>query len=84
MGNEWTLPIFELCILRVKAFNKGTRRFENLDNIDELNTFVWDWYNKGFTKFVVKSFDQDGFRKRRFISYGEDLYYEQNRLVKII
>ena len=56
----------------VKAFNKGKRRFENLDNIDELNTFVWEWYNKGFTKFVIKSYDESGFRRRRFISYGDD------------
>ncbi len=56
----------------VKAFNKGTRRFENLDSIDELNEFVWDWYSKGFTKFVIKSYDENGFRQRRFVSYGEN------------
>ena len=50
----------------VKAFNGGKRRFENLDNINELNEFVADWSAKGFTKFVIKSFDQNGFRKKRF------------------
>ena len=49
----------------IKAFNKGIRRFENLDNIEELNQFVWDYFQKGYTKFIVRSFDHNGFRKRR-------------------
>lgn len=52
----------------VKAFSKGVRRFENLDNIDELNIFVDKYaHEKGFDKFIVKSFDSTGFRKRRFL-----------------
>ncbi len=50
----------------VKAFNKQVRRFENLDNMNELNEFVADFSGRGYNKFIIKSFDQNGFRKRRF------------------
>jgi len=50
----------------VKAFAGTTRRFENLDSIDELNEFVAERVEMGFNKFVIKSFDSDGFRKKRF------------------
>ncbi len=52
----------------IKAFKGTTRRFENLDNINELNDFVANFGDKGFTKFVIKSFDQNGFRKKVFYS----------------
>ena len=55
----------------VKAFSNGVRRFENLDNIDELNTFIFEREQLGFTKFIIKSFDQNGFRKRRFVRINE-------------
>jgi UDP-N-acetylmuramate-alanine ligase len=51
----------------IKAFNGTNRRFENLDNIQELNEFVENFGHNGvFNKFVIKSFDQDGFRKKVF------------------
>ena len=56
----------------VKAFNKQVRRFENLDNVEELNIFVSAWFDKGFNKFVIKSFDSNGFRKRRFLIKNKD------------
>ena len=57
----------------VKAFKNEARRFENLDNIDELNEFV-DKYNElGYTKFIIKSFDSDGFRKKRFYIRTEEV-----------
>jgi uncharacterized protein YutD len=51
----------------VKAFNGIKRRFENLDNINELNEFVAEYTEKGFSKFIVKSFDSNGYRKTRFL-----------------
>ena len=50
----------------VKAFKSTNRRFENLDSIEELNQFVANRIELGFTKFVIKSYDENGFRKRRF------------------
>ena len=50
----------------VKAFRNGLRRFENLDNINELNQFVYDRIELGFNKFIIKSFDCNGYRKTRF------------------
>jgi len=50
----------------IKAFKGTKRRFENLDNIEELNEFVANFSDKGFSKFVIKSFDQNGFRFRSF------------------
>lgn len=55
----------------IKAFNGTKRRFENLDNIDELNEFIAAYTEKGFTKFIIRSFDSDGFRKRRFLINGK-------------
>ncbi len=52
----------------VHAYNGTTRRFENLDNLCELNTFANEFGQKGFTKFVVKSFDADGYRSTLFFS----------------
>ena len=62
----------------VKAFKGIKRRFENLDNIDELNEFVDKFYQKGFNKFIVKSFDQDGFRKKKFFSVENGLLKRLN------
>jgi hypothetical protein len=61
----------------VKAFKGTVRRFENLDNINELNTFCYEWSEKGFTKMVIKSFDENGFRKKRFVKY------ENGNLIKL-
>ena len=52
----------------IKAFNGTATRFENLDNVQELNDFVNEYTTRGFTKFVVKSYDQDGPRKVNFFS----------------
>jgi hypothetical protein len=52
----------------VKAFQGTTRRFENLDNTQELNEFVADRIELGFTKFIVKSYDENGHRKTRFMT----------------
>tara|TARA_R110000787_G_scaffold126553_2_gene237883 strand:- start:1950 stop:2162 length:213 start_codon:yes stop_codon:yes gene_type:complete len=49
-----------------KAFNKGTRRFENLDNFQELQDFCAKYVELGFNKLIVKAFDCDGFRSRSF------------------
>lgn len=62
----------------IKAFKGIERRFENLDNIDELNEFVDKFYQKGFNKFIVKSFDQDGFRKKKFFSFENGLLKRLN------
>lgn len=56
----------------VKAFNSTVRRFENLDNINELNEFVAEYLERGFTKFVVRSFDQDGARFKSFFVADND------------
>ncbi len=52
----------------VKAFSASTRRFENLDNFQELNEFVNDYVSRGFTKFIVKSYDENGARFASFFS----------------
>lgn len=52
----------------VKAFSASTRRFENLDNLQELNEFVNDYVSRGFTKFIVKSYDENGARFSSFFS----------------
>ena len=58
----------------IKAFNGTNRRFENLDNIQELNEFVEKFGHNGeFDKFIVKSFDQDGFRKKVFYTLKNGL-----------
>lgn len=62
----------------VKAFKGIKRRFENLDNLDELNEFVDKFYQKGFNKFIVKSFDQDGLRKKKFFSFENGLLKRLN------
>lgn len=56
----------------VKAFKGITRRFENLDNIEELNDFFDKFQSKGYNKFIVKSFDQLGFRKKIFFVCQND------------
>jgi hypothetical protein len=56
----------------VKAFKGIKRRFENLDNIEELNVFFDKFQGKGYNKFIVKSFDQLGFRKRIFFVCQND------------
>jgi hypothetical protein len=50
----------------IKAFNGTATRFENLDNLQELNEFVNEFTTRGFTKFVVKSYDENG---ARFVSF---------------
>ena len=63
----------------VKAFKGAKRRFENLDNMDELNEFVGNWCaDNGYNKLIIKSFDCNGFRKRRFIVIKDGV----NRFVK--
>lgn len=52
----------------VKAFNGTTRRFENLDNLFELNAFVAERIQMGYTKFLVKAYDQDGMRSVSYFS----------------
>jgi len=56
----------------VKAFKEGRRRFENLDSIDELNEFVNKFSALGFNKFIVKSFDSEGFSRKRFFRWDKD------------
>ncbi len=52
----------------VKAFNGVVRRFENLDNIQELNEFVAERIGLGFKRFIIKSYDENGYRKTRFMT----------------
>jgi len=52
----------------VKAFNGTTRRFENLDNLFELDQFVAERIPMGYTKFLVKAYDQDGIRSVSYFS----------------
>ena len=56
----------------VKAFNATARRFENLDNLDELNTFVAEYVGRGFSKFIVKAYDENGPRSVSFFSTFEN------------
>ncbi len=60
----------------IKAFNGTQRRFENLDNIYELNEFVYEFWKNGFNKFIVRSFDSDGFRKRTFMVTNSDFAHK--------
>jgi|TARA_Y100000033_G_C2685189_1_gene81037 hypothetical protein len=55
-------------IFEVKAYNGTQRRFENLDNLEELNDFCNEWGQKGFTKFIVKAFDVTGLRSTNFFT----------------
>ena len=55
----------------VKAFNATRRRFENLDNLTELNDFVHDYVQLGFTKFIVKAYDENGPRSVSYFSTFE-------------
>lgn len=50
----------------IKAFKGTARRFENLDNINELNEFVAEYGDKGYSKFVIRSFDENGPRVKSF------------------
>jgi uncharacterized protein YutD len=52
----------------IKAFSPSARRFENLDNLQELNDFVNEYVSRGFTKFIVKSYDENGPRFTSFFS----------------
>ena len=68
----YTIAQKPLFYFEVKAFKGATRRFENLDNIDELNQFVDHWsYEMGYNKFVIKSFDSNGYRKTKFVVINE-------------
>jgi hypothetical protein len=53
----------------VKAFNNGTRRFENLDNFQELQEFCGKYSALGFTKLIVKAFNSEGFKTRNFYTF---------------
>jgi len=53
----------------IKAFKGIKRRFENLDNINELNVFVDEYEQLGFNKFVIKAFDCEGLKSRSFYTY---------------
>lgn len=53
----------------VKAFRNGKRRFENLDNLQELQNFCAEYSAKGFTKLIVKAFDCEGFKSRNFYTF---------------
>jgi hypothetical protein len=55
-----------------KAFNKGTRRFENLDNFQELQDFCAKYVELGFNKLIVKAFDSNGFKSRTFYNLDKD------------
>lgn len=56
----------------VKAFNKGVRRFENLDNFQELQDFCAKYSALGFNKLIVKAFDSNGFISRTFYRLDEE------------
>ena len=59
----------------VKAFNKGTKRFENLDNFNELQEFCAKYSALGFNKLIVKAFDSNGFKSRTFYNLDADGQY---------
>lgn len=64
-----------------KAFNRGTRRFENLDNFQELQDFCAKYVELGFNKLIVKAFDCNGFKSRTFYSldeYGQFIKFYRN------
>jgi hypothetical protein len=44
----------------IKAFRSTTRRFENLDNIEEVNTFVHEYIAMGYNKFILHCYDESG------------------------
>jgi hypothetical protein len=52
----------------IKAFSPAARRFENLDSIAELNDFVSEFTARGFRKFIVKAYDENGARSISFFS----------------
>lgn len=58
-----------------KIFNKGTRRFENLDNFNELQEFCAKYCALGFNKLIVKAFDSNGFKSRTFYSLDDSGQY---------
>ena len=58
-----------------KAFNQGTRRFENLDNFNELQEFCAKYSALGFNKLIVKAFDSNGFKSRTFYNLDADGQY---------
>tara|TARA_R110000796_G_scaffold30763_2_gene81936 strand:+ start:668 stop:886 length:219 start_codon:yes stop_codon:yes gene_type:complete len=64
----------------IKAFKKAARRFENLDSIDELNVFVTEYIDKGYKKFIVRSYDENGARFKTF--YNLDYNGWLNKLSK--
>jgi len=53
----------------IKAFKGTKRRFENLDNINELNIFIDEYEQLGFDKFIIKAFDSEGLKSRSFYIY---------------
>tara|TARA_R110002049_G_scaffold222588_1_gene394271 strand:+ start:511 stop:723 length:213 start_codon:yes stop_codon:yes gene_type:complete len=58
-----------------KVFNKGVRRFENLDNFNELQQFCAKYSALGFNKLIVKAFDSNGFKSRTFYNLDMDGQY---------
>ena len=58
----------DLMYFSIKAYSATTTRFENLDNIQELNDFVNDFTPRGFSKFIVKAYDENGPRSINFFS----------------
>tara|TARA_R110002050_G_scaffold269907_1_gene412368 strand:- start:1766 stop:1978 length:213 start_codon:yes stop_codon:yes gene_type:complete len=58
-----------------KVFNKGVRRFENLDNFNELQQFCVKYSALGFNKLIVKAFDSNGFKSRTFYNLDMDGQY---------
>jgi len=53
----------------IKAFRGTVRRFENLDNVNELNVFIDEYEQLGFDKFIIRAFDCNGYRSRSFYTY---------------
>ena len=64
----------------IKAFKSNARRFENLDSIHELNVFVHEYLEMGFTKFIINSYDEQGKRCKNF--YNLDYNGWLNKLSK--
>ena len=77
-GALWVQPIMPM-YFSIKAYKSTATRFENLDNIDELNVFVAEYLDKGFSKFIIKSYDQNG---PRSVSYYNTVNGWVNRLAK--
>ena len=60
----------------VKAFRNGIRRFENLDNMEELQEFCHKYSSLGFNKLIVKAFNSQGFVSRNFYTFIDGGFYK--------